>query len=280
MSPAAAIAAAGVLLGAAAAWELAGSLDGRLDARLHRALLRASGGAATGLGDLARRLGVARRLREAGLERSLGVPTVLTAKLLCAGVGALCAVVVAPAAPGRLALVVAAGLPAAGFLIPDALLERAARERRRRLVSALPDALDLLAVGAAIGRSPTVLLGEIAALDGGPLAIELARTVAELECGVPQRAALRSLRGRAPVAAVGALAGALERSSRHGSPLAEQLREQATGLRREQRRRLEERAARSAPKIQLVVALVLVPSVLAMIAAALLAYSDSLLVGF
>jgi len=63
-------------------------------------------------------------------------------------------------------------------------------------------------------------------------------------------------------------------------PLADQLRQQASGLRGDQRRRIEERAAKAAPKIQLVVALILVPSVLAMIAAALLAHLDSLLVGF
>jgi tight adherence protein C len=42
-------------------------------------------------------------------------------------------------------------------------------------------------------------------------------------------------------------------------------------------RRIEERAARAAPKIQLVVALVLVPSVLLMIGAALIAHADALL---
>jgi tight adherence protein C len=51
-------------------------------------------------------------------------------------------------------------------------------------------------------------------------------------------------------------------------------------LRRDQRRLVEERAARAAPKIQLVVALVLVPSVLLMIAAALIANGDRLLTGF
>ena len=73
---------------------------------------------------------------------------------------------------------------------------------------------------------------------------------------------------------------ALERSRRYGSPLAEQLREQAASLRSEARRSTEERAARAAPKIQLVVALVLVPSVLLMIAAGLIANSDALLAGF
>ena len=50
-------------------------------------------------------------------------------------------------------------------------------------------------------------------------------------------------------------------------------------MRRDQRRRVEESAARAAPKIQLVVALVLVPSVLSMIVAALVANSDALLAG-
>jgi len=58
------------------------------------------------------------------------------------------------------------------------------------------------------------------------------------------------------------------------------LRRQAGALRRDQRRRVEERAARAAPKIQLVVALVLVPSVLLMIAAGLIANAGTLLAGF
>ena len=72
----------------------------------------------------------------------------------------------------------------------------------------------------------------------------------------------------------------IERSRRYGSPLADQFREQATALRGGQRRRIEEQAARAAPKIQLAVALLLVPSVLLMIAAGLLANIDRFLAGF
>jgi tight adherence protein C len=75
------------------------------------------------------------------------------------------------------------------------------------------------------------------------------------------------------------MCGVIERSRRYGSPLAEQLQEQASSLRAAQRRRIEEQAARAAPKIQLAVALLLVPSVLLMIAAGLLANIDRFLAG-
>jgi tight adherence protein C len=187
---------------------------------------------------------------------------------------------VAPAAPGRLAWLLALALPLAGFVAPDALRARRRRLRLRHLIASLPDALDLLAVGAAAGRSPAAGFAEIAGGGGGPLAEELGATVAELECGRPLGETLAGLRERVPGPEVASLCASIERSRRFGSPLADQLRRQSTALRREQRRRVEERAARAAPKIQLVVALVLVPSVLLMIAAGLFANADRLLGGF
>ena len=204
----------------------------------------------------------------------------LPAKLACAAAGALAALAAAPAAPGRIAWLVAVALPAAGFFAPDAWAERAARRRHRRLIAALPDALDLLAIGSAAGRGPVTGFGEIAAAGSGPLAEELRAVVAEVECGRPLARALAGLRERVPGGEVATLCASIERSRRLGSPLADQLRRQATSLRRDQRRATEEHAARAAPKIQLVVALVLVPSVLLTIAAALLANADILLGGF
>ncbi len=86
----------------------------------------------------------------------------LVAKLAAAACGGLVALAAAPAAPGRIALLVAIALPVAGFLVPDALLEREARRRRRRLLAALPDALDLLAVSAGSGRGPAAGLEQLA----------------------------------------------------------------------------------------------------------------------
>jgi tight adherence protein C len=210
----------------------------------------------------------------------LPLPALLLGK--CAGLclGALLALAAAPAAPGRLGIAVALGLPAAGFFVPDALLEREARRRRRRLVAALPDALDLLAVSVASGRGPAEGLAQLARAGEGPLAEEVRIAVAELSCGSPLSAALTALRDRVPGSELATLVASIERSRRFGSPLADQLRRQASALRRDSRRAVEDRAARAAPKIQLVVALVLVPSVMLMIAAGLIANAGTLLSGF
>jgi tight adherence protein C len=229
--------------------------------------------------ELDERLGLTGRLARAGLAERVSPRSLLAAKLGGALAGTLWGMVLAPAVPGRLGIIVAAGMPLAGFLGPDAWLERRARLRLRALRSGLPDALDLVAVGTAAGRSPIAGLAGLGGGDG-PLGRELAVLAAENSCGLAQREAMESLRRRAPVPEVAAMCGVIERSHRYGSPLSEQLQEQATALRGAQRRRVEEQAARAAPKIQLAVALLLVPSVLLMIAAGLLANVDRFLAGF
>jgi tight adherence protein C len=270
---------AALLLGAKGAAELLRSQGDDRHRLARRALSARVPGTSRSWGELARALGLSERLARAGFAERVAVATLLAAKAAAAVAGAVFALILAPAAPGRLAIVLAVAMPAAGFLAPDAWLERRARARLRRMRSALPDALDLVAVGAGAGRPPLDGMAEIARGEG-PLAEELARVVAEAGCGISQRRALDLLRQRAPVPEVAALCALIERSHRFGSPLADQLHQQASEMRSNQRRRIEERAARAAPKIQLAVALLLVPSVLLMIGAGLLANLDRFLVGF
>jgi tight adherence protein C len=269
VSPASLLIAISVLFGFAGARELFVARAGKRP----KLSIGTRGRAATA----ALKLGLPERLARAGVGARYPLPAVLLAKLAGVAVGGIVAMAAAPAAPGRISLLVAIGMPAAGFMAPDALLEREARRRRRRLVGALPDALDLLAVSATAGRSVAAGFEELASASDGPLADELRVTVAELSCGQPLSVTLASLRSRAPGSALAALVASVERSRRFGSPLADQLRRQSTALRRDQRRAVEESAAKAAPKIQLVVALVLVPSVLLMIAAGLIANADTLL---
>jgi tight adherence protein C len=274
-----ALAAVAVLAVFAAGWELLGSLSEQVGAGARGALARIAGGSGS-LADAAERLRLPQRIDRCGLSGRVDPRAVVAAKVAGAGLGGLVALAASPAVPARLAIVVVAVFVLAGFMAPDALIERATRRRRARMVAALPDALDMLAVAAGSGRDPMVGLGEIATESGGPLASELGRAVAEVDSGEPPAIAIERLRERTGAAEIGALAATLSRSRAYGSPLADQLHQQATALRRDARRRVEEQAARAAPKIQLVVALVLVPSVLLTIVAAIVAHSQELFAGF
>nr|WP_246345751.1 type II secretion system F family protein [Conexibacter arvalis] len=135
----------------------------------------------------------------------------------------------------------------------------------------LPDLLDLLRVAVGAGLPLERALGDIGRRTGGLLAREWRTFAAQVELGLPRERALELLGRRCPSVRVAVLVRSLERAARHGAPLGETLSAQAREARAADARRLDERAARAAPKIQLVVALLLVPSVLLLVGAAMLA---------
>lgn len=209
------------------------------------------------------------RIEAAGRPAGLGVREAMAAKVAAAlllGAGAL---PLAALAPGRLGVLLALGAPVAGFLAPDLWLSRLAAERARRVRRELPALLDILRVSVEAGGSLPEALRTVGERSDGPLAREWRAVGREVALGVPLAGALAGLEERVPLPEVHALVAALERAHRHGAPLADTLAGQARAARFALARRIRDDAARAGPKIQLVVALLLVPSVLLLVAAAL-----------
>jgi tight adherence protein C len=209
------------------------------------------------------------RIAAAGRPAGLKARELMAAKLAAAGLGALGGVVLSVAAPGRLAVALIGGAPVAGFLAPDLWLSRRAAERARRVRRELPALLDLLRVGVESGSSLAQALRDVGGRTQGPLAAEWRAVGRQANLGVPLELALDGMAERAPLPEVRALRAALGRARRHGAPLGETLAAQARDARFALARHAREEAARAGPKIQLVVALLLVPSVLLLVAAAL-----------
>ena len=250
---------------AAACMELLGSRRRRRPRRRIVAALVARLGAAVGVKPSG---GLAARIAAAGLQTP--VADVVATQ---AGLAVVCALIVlpfAPAAPGRLGLALLALAPLAGFLAPEAGLRRQAKRRRRQMEAELPDVLDLLRVAIAAGLAPRRAVAEVGRRHPGALAAELRRAAARAALGEPIERVLDGLEARCPAAGIGALTAALRRAERHGAPLADALAAQTAEARSRRAARRAETAARAAPKIQLVVALLLVPAVLLLIAAALI----------
>jgi tight adherence protein C len=209
------------------------------------------------------------RIAAAGAPLDLTPSDVMALKGAGALIGALLALPIASALPGRLGIVALASAPAAGFLTPDLALARRARARAELIGRDVADVLDLLRVAVGAGLPIGRALHEVGRRCGGPLALELRAAATRLQLGAGRDDVLAQLVARAPINPVATFAAAVARADRHGTPLGEALASIATQARAEQARMLRDEAARAAPKIQLVVALVLVPAVMLLVAAVL-----------
>jgi tight adherence protein C len=180
-----------------------------------------------------------------------------------AGLAIGSAVMCAPAAltgPAGIALAGASGVM--GWAMPVAWLRRRARTRRTQIVRALPDLIDLVVICTRAGMAlePALRLGiERVA---GPLGDEIRATLVALDLGTPRREALRDLADRVGCVELTGLVGALLQAEELGTPIALVLARQAELVRAARIQLLREHAAKAAPKVQLVVAMVMVPSAL------------------
>ena len=267
MSRVVVLAAAAGVLAAPGIVELVASIRPRRPARLQGVVVRMLGRVGRGLGGRAPR-GLGERIEAAGIEVS--VKDVMAVKGGAAVAGVAFGLVLLPLAPGRTALVWLLGTPVAAFVAPDLWLRRRARWRGRAMEAELADVLDLLRVAVAAGLSPGRALQEVGRRHPGLLAAELRRAAGRARLGVARATTYAELERRCPAAGVPALTAALRRADRHGAPLGPALHAAAAAARAREAHRSAEAAARAAPQIQLVVALLLVPAVLLLVAAALL----------
>ena len=204
-----------------------------------------------------------RMVHAAGLTPASVAPLLPRARTggLLAGVvaGALAGVVAVPM------LVLAPLLGVVGRAVPDRLLHAMARRRRRAIVGMLPDLLDLMVICVEAGMALDPALALAADRLGGPLGDEVRATLSDQALGTPRRSAYRALADRTGSDDVARLVAALLQAEELGTPLATALAGQAESLRAARRQAARDRAARAAPRIQLVVALVMVPGALLLI---------------
>jgi tight adherence protein C len=164
-----------------------------------------------------------------------------------------------------LALIYAAVGGAIGFFVPDVLLYNAGLKRQARIVSALPDALDMMTVCVEAGLGFDSALAQVARNTRGPLAQEFARTLQEMQIGLSRAQALRGMVTRTTAPELRAFVGALVQAGELGIPVARVLREQSVEMRIRRRQRAEERAQKIPVKIMFPVVICLFPALIVII---------------
>jgi tight adherence protein C len=205
-----------------------------------------------------------RRLDLAGNPANWGADRVLALKGIGLLVGAAVGVLFGIHHPA-LAIVYAAIGAACVFFLPDLLLYNMGIKRQELIVTALPDALDMLTVCVEAGLGFDGALAQVARNTPGPLAAEFARALQEMQIGLSRAQALRAVADRSTVPELRAFVSSLVQASDLGIPVARVLREQTAEMRVRRRQRAEEKAQKVPVKIMFPVVACLFPALLVII---------------
>jgi len=150
-------------------------------------------------------------------------------------------------------------LPVAGWFWMDGWLWLVEQHRQGQIERNLPDFLDIVAVTVGAGLGFRAALARVAEAQGGAIAEEIMTALHQLDLGVTRRVAFEDLRERNPSKALSQFVTALLQAEELGSPLSATLVDLAATMRREAAQEARRRAARAAPRISLVVTLLIVP---------------------
>ena len=159
-------------------------------------------------------------------------------------------------------------------LLPFSRLAGHQRRRQERIANDLPDFLDILSVTVSAGIAFRTALGRVSQRFDGPLREELLQTLHQLDVGVPRRQAFEALRDRCDSEPMDSFVSAFLQAEELGAPLATTLTNIALDMRREAAQAARRKAARTVPRVTLVVSVVMVPPTLLLIAVGLYLGSD------
>lgn len=161
-----------------------------------------------------------------------------------------------------------------GWIGTDIWLSGTARRRQQEIDRTLPDFLDVLAVSVSAGVSFRPALRRVAESLGGATGEEAIVALRQMELGASRREAFLALRERNESQFVAQFVTALLQAEELGVPLADSLVAISREMRNEAYQRGRREAARAAPRVSLIISLLIVPGAMILIVTALLIGSD------
>jgi tight adherence protein C len=235
--------------------------------RLLRPVAAALGEKIAGLVPRQRAEKLRHRLLIAGVSARVGPEEFVVMQSVGAGAGVLLGLALSEASGyhgfGMLRLVVV--LAAMGTFAPVAWLRRKQDERQGWMKRDLPDVLDLLAISVEAGLGFEAAVEVVTQHFDTPLAVELGRTLQEMELGLPRREALQNLKRRTEVPELSNFVLILVQADALGMPIGRVLRTQAVEMRLKRRQWAREKAARLPVKIMLPLTVFILPALFVVI---------------
>jgi len=192
---------------------------------------------------------VRQRLLHAGLAPRVTPDHFLGAKGLLAALGGVFGLVIGAAVSPSLAILFPIAIGALGYVTPDLIVNGRVATRRERVLLALPDALDLLAVCVEAGLGFDAALAKLTEYMDGPLIDEFALTLNEMRIGESRTEALRRMATRVGVPEFTAFVRSIVQADRLGTSIGSILRVQSADARVRRHLAAEEKAMKAPIKM-------------------------------
>jgi tight adherence protein C len=155
-----------------------------------------------------------------------------------------------------------------GFYVPTIFIAVKQRQRHTEILSALPDALDLMVVCVEAGLGLGAALQRVGVeirLASRQLSEELALVNSEMQTGVSRTDSLRNLAERTGVEDVYSLVAMLIQTDKLGTSVAQSLRAHAESMRTRRRQRAEQLARKASIKLAFPLVFLIFPALLVII---------------
>ena len=162
---------------------------------------------------------------------------------------------------GGMGILILVLLPVLGVQAPKSWLDRKVGDRRDAIRRDLPDTLDLLAISVEAGMGFEGALGVVCDNFTSPLADEFARTLREMELGLPRREALHNLKKRTEVPELSNFVLTLTQADALGMPVGRVLKTSAGEMRLKRQQWAREKAAKLPVKILFPLILFIFPAI-------------------
>lgn len=152
-----------------------------------------------------------------------------------------------------------------GWIFPRMYLKGKVKARQKRVLKALPDAMDLITTCVEAGLGLDAALARVAEKSEGPLAEELSRMLRDVAMGKLRREAMTELEARIGVEELTSFINSVIQAEQLGVGIAQVLRVQSDQLRTRRRQRAEQAAHEAPIKMLFPLVLFIFPAFLAVI---------------
>jgi|YNPNPStandDraft_1061719.scaffolds.fasta_scaffold18270_2 Flp pilus assembly protein TadC len=152
-----------------------------------------------------------------------------------------------------------------GYILPGIWLDRKIKERKKNILKALPDALDLLCISVEAGLAFDLALQRVAQKWDNELSREFQRVLQDIRLGRTRREALRDLVTRTGVEDVQTFVSAVIQADQLGVSMSKILRIQSDQLRVRRRQRAEEAAQKAPVKMLIPMVFLIFPALFVVI---------------